>query len=155
MPAEKKNKGGRPSKFETINQDQLKKLAQKGWTDAEMADFFGVTEQSFNNYKKAHPEFFESLKDWKAEADQKVEKSLFERATGYQHPDTKFFMYEGAVISEETIKHYPPDTTAAIFWLKNRKPEQWREKQPDETDAITKIEIVRRRIPTNDGNDSD
>lgn len=121
-------KTGRPSKFDKIDKAQIEKLARKGWTDAEMADFHGVTDRTWDNWKKAHPEFFRSLKDWKAEADEKVERSLFERAAGYTHPEEKIFQHEGRVVRAETTKHYPPDSTAMIFWLKNRRPEDWRDK---------------------------
>ena len=111
--AAKKAKGGRPSKLDGLDRDQVSKLAKAGWTDAQMADFFQVTEQTWNNWKKKDPEFFESLKDWKAEADHDVERSLYERALGFTDP---------------TGKKYAPDTTACIFWLKNRNPAQWRDK---------------------------
>lgn len=126
---------GRPSKFSSVNQDQIRILAEKGFTDKEMATFFGVTEQTWNNWKKAHPSFFESLKDWKAVADNQVERSLFERATGYEHPEEKIFQHNGEIIRAETTRHYPPDTTAGIFWLKNRKPNEWRDKQDVEHGA--------------------
>lgn len=103
-------------------------LAKAGWTDAQMAKFFGVTEQTWNNWKKSSPEFFGSLKDWKAEADHAVERSLYERATGYSHPDVHVSNFQGEVTLTQLTKHYPPDTTAAIFWLKNRKPDDWRDK---------------------------
>lgn len=123
-----KHPGGRPSKFYTINIEQLKKLAELGLTDKQMAYAIGISEDTFYEYKKK-PEFSEPLKKGKAISDEKVERSLFERATGYSHPEDKMFCYEGQVIVEPTIKHYPPDTTAAIFWLKNRKPNEWRDKQ--------------------------
>lgn len=143
---------GRPSKFDGIDQVQLKKLVQKGFTDKELSDFFNITEQTLNNFKKKHPEFFESLKDWKKEADRKVEMSLFERACGYSHPEDKIFTFQGAEIIVPTTKHYPPDPVAAIFWLKNRQPDVWR----DKPDGITpndpiKIEVVRVKR----ANDSD
>ncbi len=123
----------RPSPFDNLDHDQVKKLALAGWTDAQMADFFGVTEQTWNNWKKAHPKFFESLKEWKVEADHKVERSLYERAVGYEHPEVKLFKTsDDEIISEDVVKHYAPDTTAAIFWLKNRKPAEWRDKTDHE-----------------------
>lgn len=121
-------KGGRPSKFDDIPKEQIAKLAKAGWTDEQMADFFGVTARTWDNWKKKHPDFFRSLKDWKAEADHKVERSLYERATGYSHPDTHISNYQGEVTETPITKHYPPDTTAAIFWLKNRQPKQWRDR---------------------------
>lgn len=100
-----------------------------GATDAKLGDFFGVTEQTINNWKGAHPSFFESLKKGKAMADAMVAKSLFERATGYSHPEAKIFNNNGEEMIVDTVKHYAPDPTAAIFWLKNRQPSMWRDKQ--------------------------
>ena len=120
---------GRPSKFGKVKPEQIEKLAKAGWTDVQMADFCDVTEQTWNNWKKQHPAFFESLKDWKAEADHKVERRLYERATGYTCKDTHVSNYQGVITKTKLKKHYPPDTTAAIFWLKNRKSKQWRDKQ--------------------------
>ena len=125
---EKVNKGGRPSKFGTLDMKQVQKLAERGWTDAEMSEFFGINEATWHRWKEAHPEFCESLKDWKLEADAKVERSLFERATGYEHLEDKVFNHNGEPMVVPTVKHYPPDTTAMIFWLKNRKKDEWREK---------------------------
>lgn len=156
MPAkEKKGAGGRPSKFDSLDLTKVKLLASRGWTDAEMAEFFGVNPDTWYEWKKKHPEFSDTLKDWKFEADHKVERSLYERATGYNHPDTKFFMFEGTVITEPTTKHYPPDTTAAIFWLKNRQPDKWRDKTVTEGEQVNKIEVVRRKKPIDNGDDSD
>lgn len=126
--AKEKNKGGRPSKFDSINLDQVKLLASKGWTDKEMAVFFQITEQTWNNYKQRHQEFFESLKNWKEIADGKVVRSLYERATGYEHEDTYFASYQGTIIKETYTKHYPPDPTSMIFWLKNRKRAEWKDR---------------------------
>lgn len=93
-----------------------------------MADFFGVTEKTLNNWKKAHPSFFQSLKQAKDELDSRVVRSLFERATGYSHPEDKIFNDNGTPLVVPTTKHYPPDATSAIFWLKNRQPDAWRDK---------------------------
>ena len=123
-----KNAGGRPSKFTDEMPDQARFLAERGCTDAELAAFFKVTEQTVNNWKISHPEFFESLKLGKEVADQKVERSLFERATGFSHPDTHISNFQGDITETPLTKHYPPDTTACIFWLKNRKPVEWRDK---------------------------
>lgn len=126
--ASRKGVGGRPSKYDTLDMAKVAMLAKRGWTDAEMAEFFGVAEATWYNWKDAHPEFLEALKDWKEEADARVERSLYERATGYSHPEDKIFQHNGEPVVVPTVKHYPPDTTAAIFWLKNRKREQWRDR---------------------------
>ncbi len=86
-----------------------------------------------NAWKKAHPAFLESLKGGKTLADAEVASKLFHRATGYEHEDTDIRVVNGEIIQTPIIKHYPPDTTAAIFWLKNRQPAKWRDK-PVESD---------------------
>jgi hypothetical protein len=128
-------KPGRPSGFDKLNLDQVRMLALKGWTDREMADFFSVTEQTWNNWKNAHPAFFESLKDWKAEADHKVEQSLYQRAIGMKVREVRLTGGgddDEAPAAVETVKELPPDTTAMIFWLKNRKRDQWRDRVDNE-----------------------
>ena len=120
---------GRPSKYDKIDLRQVERLAVRGWKDDEMAEFFGVNPDTWHEWKKVHPEFSEALRDWKVEADSRVERSLYERATGYSHPEDKIFNDGGEPLIVPTIKHYPPDTTAMIFWLKNRQKDKWRDRQ--------------------------
>lgn len=124
----KKGAGGRPSKYKPEFAKQAKFLADKGCTDLEVAAFFEVALSTVSLWKLKHPEFSEALRLGKAEADSRVERALFERATGYSHPDTHVSSYLGEVTLTPVMKHYPPDSTAMIFWLKNRKPENWRDK---------------------------
>jgi len=124
----KKNKGGRPSKFDTIDKEQLSKLAKAGWTDKQVSDFFNINESTLNAWKKENLAFSKSLKNWKAEADHEVERSLFERAKGFVTSEDKVFGSGDEQRIEEVKKQYPPDTTACIFWLKNRQPKEWRDK---------------------------
>lgn len=130
--AKAKNKGGRPTNFDPRYVDEAKKLALLGATDAEMAAFWGVTEQTVNNWKLKHPEFFESLKAGKAGADTHVAESLYHRALGYKHEAVKILQYEGQPVIVPYTERYPPDTTAAIFWLKNRRKSDWRDKTEQE-----------------------
>lgn len=118
----------RPTKYKAEYCEQAHKLVLLGATDTQLADFFEVTEQTINNWKLQHEEFFESLKLGKEEADSRVEESLYNRATGYSHPEDKVFNNNGEIITHRVIKHYPPDPTSMIFWLKNRQPEQWRDR---------------------------
>lgn len=132
---------GRPSKKPGIDMAMVGKLARMGWTDAQMADFFGVAEATWYRWKAEDDQFSEALKDWKVEADARVERTLYERALGYSHPDVHISNYQGEITVTPITKHYPPDTTAAIFWLKNRRPAEWRDKQEvqhDATDAFAK-----------------
>ena len=132
-PAEKK-KRGRKSEYRIEYADQALKLCLLGATDKELAEFFSVSEQTLNKWKKDYPEFLESLKKGKNIADANVASRLYNRAIGYSCKATKFATSEGRITdSKEYTEHYPPDTTAAIFWLKNRQPEKWRDKK--EVDA--------------------
>jgi hypothetical protein len=100
-----------------------------------LADFFGVEEQTVNNWKKEHPEFFESLKRGKDVADAEIAYSLYHRAKGYEHDDVELKVVSlgsnmGSEVQEiPVVKHYPPDTGAAMAWLKNRKSDYWRDRQ--------------------------
>lgn len=126
--AKQKHPGGRPSKYKKEFAEQAEKLCRLGAIDTDLADFFGVTEQTINNWKKDHIEFFEALVKNKGYSDKKVKQSLYHRAIGYSHPETHISVFQGAVIKTETTKHYPPDTNAALKWLYNRVPEEWRDK---------------------------
>lgn len=122
----------RPSKKDALDLEQVKKLAVMGWTDEQMAAFFDVDVRTWLRWKAKDETFCQALKDWKDEADERVERSLYERAMGYSHPEDKIFNNEGVPLVVPTTKHYPPDTTAMIFWLKNRQPENWRDKREHE-----------------------
>lgn len=126
--------GGRPSRYQDDYAEWAEKLAKLGATDADLAAAFEVSEVTVNNWKKAHPEFSLALKRGKAFADAEVADKLYRRATGYSHPDTHVSNYQGLITLTPLTKHYPPDTTAAIFWLKNRRPDLWRDK-PEELDG--------------------
>lgn len=118
----------RPTKYRAEFAEQARKLCRLGATDRELADFFEVQESSINNWKRDHPEFLEALKAGKGMADAEVAEKLFKRATGYSHEAVKIFNDQGAPMEVPYTEHYPPDTTACIFWLKNRRPDLWRDK---------------------------
>ena len=111
---------GRPTDYREEFSEQAYKLCLLKATDAQLADFFEVSEQTINTWKSKHSEFLESLKKGKQVADMEVAKSLYHRATGYSHPEDKIFNAGGEPLVVPTIKHYPPDTAAALIWLKNR-----------------------------------
>lgn len=121
--------GGRPSKYKPEFVKQAAKLTGLGATDPELADFFEVSVSTLSQWKIVYPEFMEALKLGKETADQRVVNSLYHRAMGYSHPEDDIRVVNGELVITPTIKHYPPDTTAAIFWLKNRDKANWRDKQ--------------------------
>lgn len=139
----KTGRGGRPTAYRAEFVEQVRKLAKLGATDAELADFFCVSEVTVNAWKKRHPEFLKSLKEGKMIADAKVAQALFDRACGVVLPETKFATFEGKITDMVTVeKHYPPDTTAAIFWLKNRQPRLWRDKIDHEVEFAGDITVT-------------
>lgn len=104
-------------------------LFREGKTDAEIAKVLGLQRETFRQVLKYNG-LTCTTKKAKENADEKVERSLYERACGYSHKAVKFFSHEGEVIEEkEYIEHYPPDTGAAIFWLCNRQPDKWKNVQ--------------------------
>lgn len=113
-----------------------------GATDEELANAFDISVVTLNTWKKKHPSFLKALKEGKEDADINVGTSLYQRATGYDAPDTHFTSHEGQVIQTPTTKHYPPDVTAQIFWLKNRRPKQFREKQDVELSGEVQIDVA-------------
>lgn len=119
---------GRPTKYETKFNKQAEKLCKLGATDKELADFFEVAESTLSLWKLEHPRFSESIKKGKETADAEVAEKLFKRATGYSHPDVDIKVVEGKIVTTKLTKYYPPDTAAAIFWLKNRQRRKWRDK---------------------------
>lgn len=126
--------GGRPSKYDPAFVEQAKKLCRLGHTDIEIADFLEVNIATLYRWKNDHPEFCDALKEGKAEADNRVEASLYHKAIGYSFDAVKIFMPANAPapVHAPYREHVPPDTTAAIFWLKNRQPSRWRDKHDHE-----------------------
>ncbi len=114
----------RPEYIETA-----RKLAALGAVNREIAAVIGVSERTLHRWKLEHPEFAVELRLGKEAADRRVEQSLYHRAIGYTYDTVKIGFYDGKPVVAEYVEHVPPDTTAAIFWLKNRKPEEWRDKR--------------------------
>lgn len=127
-------KRGRPTKYTADTAKQAQKLSKLGATDAQLADFFGVAVSTICLWKVEHPAFSDALKSAKDVADDRVERSLYQRALGYEHDEIDIRVIQNRVVKTPIRKHYPPDTTACIFWLKNRRPDLWREKPEGEGD---------------------
>lgn len=120
--------GGRKSKYTAETARQAEELARLGMTDEQIAAVLGIAVSTLERWKTRHVVFSRALKAGKDVADARVVESLYRRATGYTHPEDKIFQHEGEPVRVKTTKHYPPDTTACIFWLKNRRPDLWRDK---------------------------
>lgn len=105
------------------------KLCLLGAVDVELADFFQISVPTLHAWRKAYPEFLKSGQKGKLQADAEMASKLYHRGLGYSHPEEKVFCSDGEIVTYETVRHYPPDTAAAFIWLKNRRPDLWRDRQ--------------------------
>ena len=152
---DEKQKRGRKSIYKEEYCNQVLKLCLLGATDKDLSEFFGVSEKTLNSWKKNYPEFLQSIKKGKNIADANVASKLYNRAIGYDYKEiTRSPIKDKDGIAHmaevKTVnKHVPADTTAAIFWLKNRQPEKWRDRKEldanvnlgDELESMTKEQL--------------
>lgn len=103
--------------------------ARDGLTDEQIAQNIGINPATLYDWKKKYPEISKALKKGKEVVDRQVENALLKRALGYKYEEIKTEKTEEGKKVTVTVKEVVPDTTAQIFWLKNRKPDQWRDKQ--------------------------
>lgn len=127
-----------PGKYhDWITEEGLLKIegwARDGLTDEQIAHNIGIVPSTLYEWQKKYPKISESLKRGKEVIDRQVENALLKRALGYEYEEVKQIIEKDEKGKdrkriEKTVKHVAPDTTAQIFWLKNRKPEQWRDKR--------------------------
>lgn len=147
-----KHAGGRPSLYDKVDLKQVTMLCRLGATDKELAEFLHIAVSTLNKWKIEHPEFMESIKKGKIISDAKVVNALYKRATGYKCKRQSVFKCKvvdydenGKRIEREELKtqdyidQVPPDSTACFFWLKNRRKEDWRDKQDITVDGGVNI----------------
>lgn len=122
---------GRPTEYKKEFAEQAKKLCEIGATDSEIADFFDVDVRTVYRWKHSFPEFCQSIKAGKEVCDERVERSLYQKAVGFRYKEQQAikirkdqFVEDVEIVDVE--KTAPPDTPAAIFWLKNRR--GWKDK---------------------------
>ena len=109
---------------------KLEGWARDGLTDEQIAENMGITRSTLNEWKKKYPDISDTLKRGKDVVDTQVENALLKRALGYSYKETTSeLMEDGMRVTKVVEKEVVPDTTAQIFWLKNRRPDKWRDKQ--------------------------
>ena len=104
--------------------------ARDGLTDEQIAHNMGISRSTLNEWKKKYPDISDTLKKGKDVVDIQVENALLKRALGYKYKETTKELTKSGfmMVTKEVIKEVVPDTTAQIFWLKNRRPDKWRDK---------------------------
>lgn len=152
-----KSKGGRPTKYKATYCGQVYKLCLLGATDKDISDFFEVTESTLNLWKLTYSRFSEAIKKGKKLADMTVAESLFQRSkgttvkkqtaikvktTGTDENGKRYTKEDVQII--DLREQMPPDTTAMIFWLKNRHSKEWRDKQEVEVTVNPFLELMKK-----------
>lgn len=128
--------------------------ARDGLTDEQIANNMGVNKATLYRWKEKYCDICDSLKKGKDVVDRQVENALLRRALGYEYNEVKE-KYEYGKITERTVtkKEVVPDVTAQIFWLKNRKPEKWRDKpEYEDHSAIDKLDEIIKGLKHNADN---
>jgi hypothetical protein len=141
----------RPSTFKPAYIRQAKELYAQGLTDRELAAVFGVCRMTIFRWRAAYPEFAEATKLGKSVADDRVERALYERAIGYEEEAVR--VYHPAGTEEPVIVRYKrevrPDTTAALQWLRARRPAIWARPSPppeEKEDWAEEMRKARERV---------
>lgn len=108
---------------------KLESWAREGLTDEQIVENIGINPATLYDWKKKYPEISEALKKGKEIVDIQVENALLKRALGYLYEEVRIEKTADGEKVTTTTKEVIPDTTAQIFWLKNRRPDRWRDKQ--------------------------
>lgn len=125
--------------------------ARDGLTDEQIAKNIGISRSTLNVWKDRYSDISDALKRGKDVIDRQVENALLRRALGYEYEEVKE-KFEYGVITERTVtkKEVVPDTTAQIFWLKNRKPDKWRDKPGyEDTSELDKLDAILKGLKDN------
>lgn len=143
-------RGGRPSLYQPEYVEIARRVCSiLGATDAELAMFLGFSERTINAWKKQHPEFGAVLNLGKLDADSEVAARLYKKALGYEHDDidVRAITLPGVNAGSEVVitpvtRVVQPDTQAITWWLKNRRPQDWKDK------TETTVEVVNMDLET-------
>jgi hypothetical protein len=145
--------GGRPTDYRPEYASLAEKLCRFGATDADLADEFGVSVRTIQRWTGRHEEFCRALRAGKDPADERVERSLYQRAVGYEMDACKILMHDGKPVIVPYVEQVGPDTTACIFWLKNRRRDKWTDTRREELSGpdgkpieVSAVDEIARRI---------
>lgn len=122
----------------------LEGWTRDGLTDEQLAEKMKIGVRTLYEWKVRYPQISQALKKGKEIVDIQVENALLKRALGYSYTEIMDETSEDGTKHRETVKFIPPDVTAQIFWLKNRRPDKWRDKPeiPGDSDALKKARAL-------------
>ncbi len=153
----------RPTVYDPAKNILVEGWARDGLTNDQIAQNIGIAPSALYRWQKRYPEFAAALKKGKEVADREVENALFKRAMGYRYDevtreargivDSAGQVGEEMVETKRVTKEVLPDVTAQIFWLKNRKPRDWRDKRDVGIDGEIKFAITLPEDIEADGSD--
>lgn len=127
---------GRPTSYRPEYAIEVADMCARGATDLEIADALEIDVRTLYRWKAKYDDFRHAMKLAKEVADERVERSLYVRAIGYEHDEVDIRVVNGEIVATPIRKFYPPDTAAAKFWLTNRRSDSWR----DKTEANVKVD---------------
>lgn len=136
-----RDRRGRPDQYEPDYARMAQAHCKLGATDAELADLFNVGTATIHNWIARHKDFAEAIRAGMLEVfSPRVVRALGQRAIGYAiDVEEVKVMKDGDLVRYTVRKHYPPDVTACIFWLKNRDPKNWRDVQEHNHQNLDKL----------------
>jgi hypothetical protein len=145
--------GGRPTAYKPDNAEISRHACMLGATNETLAARLGVCRRTIDSWIATIPEFRDAVQQGREVADESVVSALFARATGMEQKMTKVFCHRGQPVTADYTVHLPPDVRACIFWLRNRRPEEWRENRPlieeraeDEPNLVSELEAASERV---------
>ena len=119
---------GRPTSYKPEYCREAELLCLLGLTDVELAEFFQVSDETIRTWKHKYPEFLGAIENGRILPDAQAAQTLFKLAMGFEHKVEDIVWRNGAPIKISYTKYFPPNFSALSLWLRNRRPDQWRDK---------------------------
>ena len=143
--------GGRPTTYKPENAEIARQSCMLGATNDTLAERFAVCRRTIDNWIATIPGFSDAVRQGREVADGSVVSALFARATGMEQKMTKVFCHRGQPVTANYTVQLPPDVRACIFWLRNRRPGQWREnrllvEEENDPNWVSELEAASERV---------
>ena len=133
---------GRPSSYSSDLCELAHNYCLLGATNDELAEFFGVSPRTIDNWIAVHPDFEAAVKSGRIVADARVARGLYARAVGYERKIEREVILRGELKPITSTVHYPPNVQACIFWLRNRRRRTWRDAPNDPSTHVDDIALL-------------